>query len=51
MGASVGLPGLWVLVAVTIGGGVLGVAGMLLGVPLAAVVYQLVNEAQGKQPS
>ena len=51
VGASVGLPGLWVLVAVTIGGGVLGVAGMLLGVPLAAVVYQLVNEAQGKQPS
>lgn len=43
VGASVGLPGLWVLAAVTIGGGVLGIAGMLLGVPLAAVVYQLLK--------
>ena len=44
VGASVGLPGLWVLAAVTIGGGVLGVVGMLLGVPLAAVAYQLFQE-------
>ncbi len=44
VGASVGLPGLWVMAAVTIGGGVLGVVGMLLGVPLAAVAYQLFQE-------
>ena len=43
VGASIGLPGVWVLAAVTIGGGVLGVGGMLLGVPLAAAVYQLLR--------
>lgn len=44
VGKSVGLPGLWVLAAVTIGGGVFGVLGMLLGVPVCAVVYALVQE-------
>ncbi len=43
VGSSIGLPGIWVMVAVTIGGGILGVTGMLLGVPLAAVIYQLVR--------
>lgn len=41
VGHSIGLPGIWVLTAVTIGGGVLGISGMLLGVPLCAAVYQL----------
>lgn len=45
VGSSIGLPGLWVLAAVTVGGGVLGVAGMLLGVPLAAAVYKLLGDA------
>ena len=44
MGASIGLPGVWVLAAVTIGGGVLGVGGMLLAVPLAAAAYQMLRE-------
>lgn len=44
VGKSVGLPGLWVLAAVTIGGGAFGVMGMLLGVPVCAVVYVLVQE-------
>ena len=44
VGASIGLPGVWVLAAVTIGGGVLGVAGMLLAVPLAAAAYQMLRE-------
>lgn len=43
VGSSIGLPGVWVLAAVTVGGGVLGIGGMLLGVPLAAAVYQLVK--------
>lgn len=43
VGSSIGLPGVWVLAAVTVGGGVLGVGGMLLGVPLAAAVYQLLK--------
>ena len=44
VGASIGLPGVWVLAAVTIGGGVLGVGGMLLAVPLAAAAYQMLRE-------
>lgn len=44
VGASLGLPGIWVLAAVTVGGGVLGVAGMLLGVPATAVLYRLLRE-------
>lgn len=41
VGSSIGLPGMWVLAAVTIGGGLMGIPGMLLGVPLAATVYKL----------
>lgn len=44
VGSSIGLPSMLVLAAVTIGGGVLGIGGMLVGVPLAAVVYRLVKE-------
>lgn len=44
VGQSIGLPGIWVLTAVTIGGGVLGVGGMLLAVPLFAAGYRLIKE-------
>ena len=44
VGSSIGLPGIWVLAAVTVGGGVMGIPGMLLGVPLAAVAYRLLRE-------
>lgn len=44
VGSSIGLPGIWVLAAVTVGGGVLGVSGMLIGVPLAASAYRLLRE-------
>lgn len=43
VGSSIGLPGIWVLATVTVGGGVLGIGGMLLGVPLAATLYQLLS--------
>ena len=43
VGSSIGLPGVWVLAAVTIGGGVMGVGGMLLGVPLAATLYKIIR--------
>lgn len=43
VGASIGLPGIWVLSAITLGGGLAGIAGMLAGVPLAASVYRLVG--------
>ncbi len=41
VGSSIGLPGVWVLCAVTIGGGVMGIPGMLIGVPLASALYRL----------
>ena len=50
VGSSIGLPAIWVLAAVTIGGGVMGIAGMLLGVPLAAAVYRLLSEDVNKVP-
>ncbi len=43
VGESIGLPGVWVLAAVTIGGGVMGVMGMLIGVPLASAAYRLIS--------
>lgn len=43
VGTSIGLPGMWVLAAVTVGGGVFGVVGMLLGVPLMAALYRIVR--------
>ena len=53
VGGSIGLPGMWVLAAVTVGGGLLGVPGMLLGVPAAATLYKLlaydVNERNAKK--
>ncbi len=44
VGASIGLPGIWVLAAVTVGGTVMGISGMLLFVPLASAAYKLVRE-------
>ena len=41
VGNSVGLPSIWVLAAVTIGGNLMGVAGMLIFIPLCSVVYIL----------
>lgn len=49
VGSSVGLPGIWVLVAVTVGGSAFGVVGMLIMVPLASVIYALVRENTNKQ--
>lgn len=43
VGGSIGLPGIWVLAAVTVGGGILGVPGMLLGVPLTATCYKWIR--------
>ena len=43
VGGSIGLPGLWVLVAFTVGGGLMGISGMSLGIPLAATLYKLLG--------
>ena len=51
VGQSIGLPGIWVLTAITIGGGVLGVGGMLLAVPIFAATYRLVKaDVQKRNP-
>ncbi len=45
VGTSIGLPGIWVLVSVVIGGGLGGIIGMVLGVPIAATFYKLLQAA------
>lgn len=49
VGTSIGLPGMWVLVAVTVGGEIMGVGGMLLMIPLASVLYALAREFTDKR--
>lgn len=49
VGSSVGLPGMWVLVAVAVGGDLMGVGGMLLMIPLASVCYALAREFTSKR--
>ena len=49
VGGSIGLPGMWVLAAVTIGGDLMGVAGMFLMIPLSSVVYTLLREITNKR--
>ena len=44
VGSSVGLSGLWVLFAITIGGGLFGFVGMLLGLPTFSVIYTLMRD-------
>jgi len=49
VGNSIGLPGMWVLVAVTIGGSTFGVAGMLIFIPMTSVIYTLLRETINKR--
>jgi len=59
VGDSIGLPSMWVLFAVTVGGGLMGIPGMLIGVPVLASIYKIikidvkyreqVRQAAGKQ--
>ena len=44
VGNSIGLPGMWVLAAVSIGGSIGGILGMLLGVPTATIIYTLLRK-------
>lgn len=43
VGTSVGLPGIWILASVTIGGGLFGIVGMIIGVPITATIYKLLQ--------
>ncbi len=49
VGSKVGLPALWVLAAVTIGGNTFGLVGMLVNIPLCAVMYTLLRENINKR--
>jgi predicted PurR-regulated permease PerM len=43
VGTSLGLPGIWVIASVSVGGGIGGIIGMILAVPITATVYQLLR--------
>lgn len=49
VGSSVGLPSIWVLVAVTIGAAVIGIVGMLIFVPIFATIYELLYRYKKKK--
>lgn len=49
VGTSIGLPGMWVLVAVAVGGEIMGIGGMLLMIPLASVLYTLLREITARR--
>lgn len=44
VGGSIKLPGMWVLMAITIGASLYGIVGMIMAVPLAATVYQMIKD-------
>ena len=49
VGTSVGLPGMWVLAAVTIGGELMGIGGMFVMIPVVSVLYALGREFTNKR--
>lgn len=49
VGTSIGLPGMWVLLALSVGGGLMGIGGMLLMIPFASVLYALAREFADKR--
>lgn len=48
-GNQVGLPSLWVLIAIVVGGRLFGIVGMLAGVPVVALIYSIVRENVDKK--
>ena len=44
VGRKIGLPGLWVLMGISVGGGLFGMWGMLLAVPVTTVIYQILKK-------
>ena len=49
VGTSIGLSGMWVLLAISIGGELFGVFGMIVMIPIASVIYTLLSEATEKR--
>lgn len=48
VGDTIGLPGIWVFAAIIVGGAFLGIMGILLGVPMAATIYKLIDKSINK---
>ncbi len=51
VGSRVGLPVLWMLIAITIGGNAFGVLGMIINIPICSVLYTLLRENVHRQES
>ena len=51
VGSAIGIGGFWVFLAITVGGGMFGILGMLLGVPLMAVIYTFMRRIVNKRLS
>ena len=49
VGKNMGLPGIWVLVAITIGGSLFGIIGMIVGLPIVSVIYAIIRENTNKK--
>lgn len=49
VGNSIGLPGIWVLLAVTVGGSSFGIMGMLIGIPISSIVYCILRSEVSKR--
>ncbi len=49
VGNKIGIPSMWVLMAVTIGGSLMGITGILIFIPLFSVVYTLLKEKSNKR--
>lgn len=49
VGNSLKLPGIWVFAAVTVGGGIYGIPGMILAVPVTAALYRMLRSAVEKK--
>lgn len=49
VGKNIGLPSIWVLVAITIGGSLFGIMGMAIGLPILSIIYAIVTENTNKK--
>ena len=49
VGKNIGLPSIWVLVAITIGGSLFGIMGMIIGLPVVSIIYAIISENTNKK--
>lgn len=49
VGSSIGLSGMWVLIAIAVGGALFGISGMFLMIPMTSVIYTLISESTNQR--